>query len=219
MHKSATSSQHRATFIACGALLLAGFASLPVSSAKAEPTEIIVRVIGKDAKFIGTPIGGMRITLRDAETHETLATGITSGTAGQSKFSMDTSGGRRAVLSDPTAAKFVATLDLSTPRLIEVEAYGPLAQLQSANRVVATQWVVPGRGIANGDGWLLELPGLIVDVLDPPAHLMLPASASKAEIHANVTMMCGCPIAPKSECQVYSRSKRSLSTITLKWQA
>jgi hypothetical protein len=41
----------------------------------AEPTVITIRVISKDAKFIGTSMGGMRITLRDAHTGAVLATG------------------------------------------------------------------------------------------------------------------------------------------------
>ena len=36
--------------------------------ASAEPTEIIVRVLAKDSKFVGTSMGGMRIILRDAHT-------------------------------------------------------------------------------------------------------------------------------------------------------
>ena len=36
----------------------------------AEPTDITVRVLSKDAKFVGTSMGGVRITLRDAETGE-----------------------------------------------------------------------------------------------------------------------------------------------------
>jgi hypothetical protein len=42
--------------------------------ASAEQTEIIVRVLAKDSKFVGTSMGGMRIILR-AHTGEILATG------------------------------------------------------------------------------------------------------------------------------------------------
>jgi len=45
------------------------------SFAYAEPTDITLRVLGKDSKFVGTSMGGMRVTLRDAHTRETLATG------------------------------------------------------------------------------------------------------------------------------------------------
>lgn len=165
----------------------------------AEPTEIAVRVLSKDAKFIGTSMGSMRIVLRDAQTGEVLASGLTSGGTGDTKRIMHKDAGRRAVLSDPSAAKFVATIDLTEPRLIEAEAFGPLAQLQSAHRVVSSQWVVPGRGLSGGDGWILELPGMVVDVLGPAAHSKLPSSTTKVELRANVLMMCGCPIEPNGE--------------------
>lgn len=165
--------------------------------AQAEPTEITVRVLSKDAKFVGTSMGGARVTLRDAHTREVLATGLTRGGTGDTKKIMHASGGRRARLADDTAAKFVATLDLSEPRLVEAEAYGPLAQPQSAQRVVSTQWVVPGRHLSAGDGWVLELPGFVVDVLAPPAHVNLPAETRRVGLRANVIMMCGCPVEPK----------------------
>jgi hypothetical protein len=166
------------------------------SHAMAEPTEIVVRVIGKDSMFIGTGMGGMRITLRDAHTGELLATGVTVGGTGDRKRIMQPQGGRPARLADDTAAKFTATLDLGEPRLIEAEAYGPLAQLQAAHRVLSTQWIVPGRSLAGGDGWVLELPGFVVDVLAPPAHVRLLSGSREIELQANVTMMCGCPIEP-----------------------
>ncbi len=172
--------------------LAAGLAAL-ASAAHAEPTDIIVRVLSKDAKFIGTSMGGMRVTLRDAHTGELLATGTTQGGTGDTKRLMHQNGGRRANLSDLSSAKFAVTLDLTEPRLIEVEAFGPLAQLQAAHRVVSSQWVVPGRGHAGGDGWVLELPGFVVDVLAPPAHIKL-KGASNVDVRANVVMMCGCPI-------------------------
>lgn len=164
-------------------------------AAHAEPTDIVVRVLSRDAKFIGTSMGGMRVTLRDAHTGEVLATGLTQGGTGNTKRIMHKDGGRRTQMADPTSAKFATTLDLSEPRLIEVEAYGPLAQPQAAQRVLSTQWIIPGRGHAGGDGWVLELPGFVVDVLSPPAHIKLKGQ-SKVDLRANVIMMCGCPIEP-----------------------
>ena len=103
---------------------------LAVTAVRAEPTEVSIRVLSKDAKFIGSSMGGMRITLRDAMTGEILATGVTSGGTGNTKLLMHKDGGRRAVMVDEKAGGFHTTLDLEEPRLIEVEAYGPLAQLQ-----------------------------------------------------------------------------------------
>jgi hypothetical protein len=164
--------------------------------ASAEPTEITVRVLAKDSKFVGTSMGGMRIVLRDAHTGEMLASGLTQGGTGNTKLIMHEDRGSRAQLSDDSAAKFTATLDLDEPRLVEAEAYGPLGQLQAAVRVLSTQWVVPRRGVSGGDAWVLEVPGLAVDVLAPPAHVRLPAKTGSVDVHANVVMMCGCPIEP-----------------------
>ena len=184
-------SRHIRTLAALGLAM-----AIPSAAAWAEPTEITVRVLSKDAKFIGTSMGGARVTLRDAETGEVLASGLTEGGTGDTKRLMHEGAGRRAQLSDPSAAKFQATLDLDAPRLIEAEALGPLAQRQAAQRVVATQWVIPGRGLSGGDGWVLEMPGFAVDVLAPPAHVKLAAPTS-IDVRANVVMMCGCPIEPK----------------------
>lgn len=185
-------SSYAIAFALINGLLLAG-------TAHAEPTEITVRVISKDAKFIGTSMGSMRVTLRNAQTGEVLASGLTEGGTGDTKRIMHKDAGRRATLSDPSTAKFTASLDLAEPALVEVEAYGPLAQLQSAHRVTSSQWVIPGRNVSGGDGWVLELPGFVVDVLGPPAHMKLPASTTQVDVRANVVMMCGCPIEPKGE--------------------
>ena len=95
------------------------------------------------------------------------------------------------------AARFDATLLLDRPRWVEVSAIGPLVAPTPA-RVVKTIWLYPGKSLspADGqreDGLLLEIPGLLVDVLAPPAHY-LPNATQPIVIRANVTMMCGCPI-------------------------
>ncbi len=172
-----------------GALLLAA------TGACAEPTEITVRVLSKDAKFVGTTMGGARITIRDADTGELLATGVTEGSTGDTAKIMGTRE-RRESLSSNGAAKFTTVLDLDQPRLITVSALGPLGQRQSAVQVTSTQWVIPGKPITGGDGWVLEMPGLVVDVLDPPAHVQLQGTPHKVKLAANVTAMCGCPIEP-----------------------
>lgn len=178
------------------ALLAIALSFFLPTAAQAEPTEIVVRVLGNDSKFIGTSMGGMRVTLRDAQTGEILASGVTQGATGDTARIMHEDSGRRAQLSDESAAKFVATIDLDEPRLIEAEVYGPLAQKQAATRATAQRWVVPGRGLNVGDGWVIDLPGLIVDVLAPPAHVRLPADTRQVDLHANVLLMCGCPIEP-----------------------
>lgn len=180
----------------CATLLGLGLGLSFATSIHAKPTDITVRVISKDGKFVGTSMGGVLITIRDADTGELLAKGETKGDTGDTKRIMAAERKRGEALSSEGAAKFAVTLDINEPRLIEIAAYGPLAQRQSANRVSATQWIIPGKHISAGDGFLLQLPGFVVDVLDPPTHIKLSGTPQTVKLRANVTMMCGCTIEP-----------------------
>jgi hypothetical protein len=159
-------------------------------------TQIDVRVIAKDGKYLGDDIGGALVTIHDVHTGELLARGTTSGGSGQQDL-MDICRTRSEVLPVDEASVFTVSLDLCEPRLIKVTAYGPLAAQQSANTVSLTQWVYPGKNItggAKGGGFLLEVPGLVVQILNPPTHYLPQTAPQYIEIRANVTMMCGCPI-------------------------
>lgn len=192
-HHPAVAPKRRAPalLIVCGILMIAA----PLA-AHAERTDITVRVLSRDAKFIGSSMGGARITLRDLHSGEILASGVTVGSTGNTRTIMHDNGGRRARLTSDDAAAYTTTLDLTEPTLVEVEAYGPLSQLQSSQRVMSSQWVVPGKHLSGGDGWVIEMPGLAVDILSPPAHNRLAGARTEITLRANVIMMCGCPIEP-----------------------
>jgi hypothetical protein len=155
-------------------------------------TRIDVRVIAKGGKYLGDDIGGALVTVRDVRTGEALARGTTAGGSGETNL-MSVCVNRSEVLTVEGASVFTASLDLDEPRLIEVTAYGPLAAQQSANTVSLTQWVCPGRDVTGG-GFLLEIPGLVVQILNPPTHFLPTTTPTQVEVRANVTMMCGCPI-------------------------
>jgi hypothetical protein len=178
---------------ALGLALTAGLGAAP---AAAEPTPITVHVISQGAKFIGTSMGGVHVTITDVRTGEVLASGTTTGSTGDTGHIMKTAHQRGTPLSKGGAAKFEAALDLDEPRKLKVTARGPTAQAQAANTVSSTQWVLPGKGVSAGDGWLLEMPGFMVDLEAPPAHDVLTGTPQTVQFEANVTMMCGCPIAP-----------------------
>jgi hypothetical protein len=180
------------------ALILPAIVMLSAANvATAEPTEIVVRVMAKDAKFIGTETGGVKITLRDADTGEVLAKGLTEGPTGNTARIMKDSHARRDVLSDDTSAKFSATLDLKRPRRVQVTALGPMMSKDAAVSVTSTQWVLPGKPVNGGDGWVLELPGFAISLLDPlPASATLGSGGTRIPLKAKVTMQCGCPITP-----------------------
>ncbi len=160
------------------------------------PTRVDVRVIAKGGKYLGDDIGGALVTVRDVETGELLASGTTAGGSGE-KSLMGVCVTRSEVLPVEGASVFTATLDLDAPRLVRVTARGPLAAQQSANTVSLTQWVAPGKDVtggAQGGGFLLEIPGLVVQILNPPTHFLPKEAPARVEVRANVTMMCGCPI-------------------------
>ncbi|KAK3938229.1 hypothetical protein QBC46DRAFT_390693 [Diplogelasinospora grovesii] len=103
-----------------------------------------------------------------------------------------------------TTSAFKTTLCLTSPTQIEVTAYGPLAARGSANTVSATTWVYPGKDLTAGNGILLEMPGLICQVINPPTHTVYNTgqTPSGALIIANVAMACGCPISDKKAGQI-----------------
>ena len=159
-------------------------------------TQIDVRVIAKGGKYLGDDIGGALVTIHDVQTGELLAKGTTAGGSGEQTL-MEVCVTQSEVLPVEGASVFTASLELDEPRLIRVTAYGPLAAQQSANTATLTQWVSPGRDVtggAQGGGFLLEIPGLVVQILNPPTHFLPKTAPARIELRANVTMMCGCPI-------------------------
>lgn len=177
---------------AATALLLAGSAV-----ADAEPTNIVIRVMAKDAKFIGTETGGVQVTLRDADTGELLAQGMTAGTTGNTPKIMTNGHARRDLLSDDASAKYSAVLDIRKPVRITATVNDPKLSKSGALTVSSTQWILPGKAVGGGDGWVLELPGFAITPLEPlPASLALDGGEAKVSLKSKITMQCGCPITP-----------------------
>ncbi len=169
-------------------------------STQAISTKICVRVIARDGKFLGDDVGGAFITIRDAQSQELLARGRTRGGSGLNGPGgvMCASLRRGEPLPTTDASGFIAELKLDRPRRVEVTAYGPVSVPRSANTVSATQWVYPGKDILDGDGFLLELSGLILQIVSPARDSTV-KSLSDLRIQAHVAMMCGCPIDYKKE--------------------
>ena len=166
-------------------------------SLTAVPTSISVSVLSHDAKFVGSDMGGMHITIRELLGGELLASGKTLGSTGDTKRIMADTRERDLVLLTEGSARFDAVLDLKRPTRVRIEATGPLAQLQSAATVTEIWTLLPGKDYSEGNGIILRLPGMVVDVLAPPAHLKTEATNS-VEVTANVAKMCGCPIGEKT---------------------
>lgn len=163
------------------------------ATAAAEPTSIAVHVISHDAKFIGTSMGGARISIVDARTGELLAQGVTEGSTGDTDRIMRQPRQRGVPVVTPDAAAFTATLEIAVPMQVQVIAHGPLDYPDSANTVSATQWILPGGHVKP---WILEMPGLVVDLHDTAALVRRENGAAEVSLAAHVSMMCGCPLTP-----------------------
>jgi len=169
---------------------------LQADYARAEATNVTVRVVARNALYVGDLVDGAFVTITDAASGEVLAQGITSGAAGSPKRMMESPRKRGAPMAAEGDAKFAATLDIDKPRYLQVTAYGPMGKRFAANRASATQWIVPGKHITGGDGWVLELPGLLVSPKLAESTVRLSKAASGIGIDAEVMLMCGCPIKP-----------------------
>lgn len=158
----------------------------------AQETNIMIRAKAKDAKFIGSSIGGAKILVKDALTSEILAEGITTGSTGNTEKIMNQDWKRNQPLSDQNTAGFKAVLDIEEPVFVTVEAYAPLNKKQATVLSSTQLWVIPGKDIT-GDGVVLDVPGFVVDILSPQTHERINA-ADEIQLKANVVMMCGCPV-------------------------
>jgi len=177
-------------------LCLAALVALSAAGAVAQatPTKLLVRVVAHDAKIIGSGVGGARVTIRDAESGAVLAEGVQQGSTGNTTAIMKKPWERGATIFDSEgAASFLATLKLAKPTWVEVSAEGPLDTPQAMQRGSKTFLMVPGVDIV-GEGLLIELNGLRVEVESPAAHAEL--AGRRIPVRARVTMLCGCPTEP-----------------------
>ncbi len=151
------------------------------------PTKVMVRAVSRDAKVIGTNVGGARITIRDAASGTVLAEGIQKGGTGSTDLIMVRPRARGATIFDTAGtAGFLATLTLERPTIVEVTAEGPLGTPQSTQRVSKTLLLVPGQDVL-GEGIILEIHGFTVDLLSPAADARV-SVRSPVEVRATVTM-------------------------------
>ena len=133
-------------------------------SAAAVPTTVTVRAVSRDAKVIGTGVGGARITIREVATGKVLAEGTQLGGTGQTPRIMTEPRPRYGtVYATEGAAAFVASIDLDRPTAVEITAEGPLKYPQATRRASKTILLVPGQHIT-GEGVLLEIHGFVIDI-------------------------------------------------------
>jgi hypothetical protein len=145
-------------------LLLTGF--LWVVTAEAVQTKLIVRTQSKDAKFVGTSMGGALVTIIDSATGDVITKGLTAGATGNTKKIMIDPLRRGTRLTDDSTARFETTIDIDEPRLVTIEVQAPYARKESMIKSSTQVWLIPGKDIV-GDGIVIEIPGFSVNVLLP----------------------------------------------------
>lgn len=164
------------------------------AQAQVVPTKVMVRAVSRDAKVIGTGVGGARVTIREAATGKVLAEGVQQGGTGSTDLIMRQPRQRGASVYDTEGtAGFLATLALERPTVVEVVAEGPLGATQATQRAAKTVLLVPGEDVL-GDGIVLEIHGFIVQLTAPAAPRV--RAGQPFEVRATATLTCGCPTEP-----------------------
>jgi len=161
----------------------------------AKETKVMIRAVARDAKVIGTHVGGARITVKDATTGEILAQGMQQGNTGDTDVIMKKPHTRgMSVYGAGDTSGFLAVLHLDKPTVVEVSAEGPLGNAQATQRSSKTLLLMPGEDVL-GEGILLEIHGFIVTAVAPLPDAKVKAG-SPFEVRATITMACGCPTDP-----------------------
>ncbi len=127
---------------------------------EAVPTSLVIRAKSKDAKFVGTSMGGALVTVKDSDTGNVLAEGVTAGSTGNTGRIMIEPKTRYGTISDG-AAKFETSIDISEPVLITIEIDAPLVTKPDMIKSSTQIWLIPGKDIT-GEGIIIEIPGFSV---------------------------------------------------------
>lgn len=161
-----------------------------------QTTKLTIRAKAKDAKFIGTGIGGAYVIVRNNTTGEILDQGYTMGSSGDTELIMNTPVERGVSLTDDHTAKFEAQLHINEPVFVDVEVIAPFNRKAASVKATTQLWAIPGKDIV-GDGIILDIPGYILDIQYPATHQVISASSLEEgilKVKVHLVMMCGCVI-------------------------
>lgn len=161
-----------------------------------QTTKLTIRAKAKDAKFIGTGIGGAYVIVRNNVTGEILDQGYTTGASGNTELIMNTPAARNTPITDDNTAKFEAELDIQEPVFVDVEVIAPFNRKAASVKATTQLWAIPGKHIL-GDGIILDIPGYILDIQQPSIHQVIRATSLEQEqlnVKVHLVMMCGCVI-------------------------
>ncbi|MCB9990767.1 MAG: hypothetical protein H6867_05240 [Rhodospirillales bacterium] len=170
-----------------------------IPAAHAIDTDFVVTVKARDAKFIGTAVGGAHVIIRDRRTGDIIANGTTAGSTGDTKLLMAETQPRDAALVTDGSARFSFSLNMFEPIPATISATAPLGQQQSLVTVSEDILLLPGKDYTSGNGIMLDMPGFAVDVVSPlPNQKFKHNPDVPVTIEANIMKLCGCHIAKDS---------------------
>jgi len=153
-------------FFLISTYILFSFTS-PSFAAQEITTKVVVRVVAKDSKVIGSGVGGALVRIKNLETGEILAQGKQEGGTGDTERIMVQPRRRgETVYGTSGAAFFQAEIPLERPTQVEIYTEAPLAYPQSIQKGSKTLTLIPGKHVL-GEGVIIELDGLIVNILSP----------------------------------------------------
>jgi len=159
------------------------------------PTTVVVRVVGNRAMVLGDAVGGAAVTIKDLATGAVLASGVQTGSGGDLRSIMMTPRQQiEQIYSLKGSASFTATLSLTKPTLVEITGEGPLKFPHAKRRASKTVLLYPGKHVT-GDGIVLDINGLIVQIVSPAPDRPL-GIGDGVTIRTTVNMMCDCIVEP-----------------------
>ncbi|MDY0185410.1 MAG: hypothetical protein RBR43_05975 [Desulfuromonadaceae bacterium] len=174
------------------ALVLGIFLLSTIGNVWAQETTLTVRAKANDAKYIGTAMAGVQVSVTHAFTHELLAQGLITGGTGSTKDLMENPIVRGQRLSTEGGAAFTTVLDIDAPTQLNIRLHGPLASGKTSVDASQSVWMLPGKDIG-GDGIVFNLYGFVLVPLSPHANTQVEVG-EVVNLSTYVTMLCGCPI-------------------------
>jgi len=174
-------------FFLVSAHIIFPFTTLSFAAEKV-PTKLIVRVVAKDSKVIGSGVGGAFVRIKNLETGEILAQGKQEGGTGDTERIMVRPRRRGEMIYGTSgAASFQTEIPLDRPTQVEIYTEAPLAYPHSIQKGLKTVTLIPGKHLL-GEGVIIELDGLIVNILNPSPKEVL-RKGEEVMIRAEVRML------------------------------
>jgi hypothetical protein len=128
---------------------------------EAVQTKLVIRAKSKDAKFVGSKMGGATVVVTNSETGKVLAEGLTTGGTGNTQKIMIEPKTRFGQIAEG-AAKFETSIDIDEPTLVTIDVAGPYAHRDNMIKSSTQMWLIPGKDIV-GEGIIIEVPGFSID--------------------------------------------------------